>query len=95
MDDLKCLKCATKCVIIPDGNYNSYDLLSVLNKSLSDYDDIFWNIHFSLNILEGASGTKTIILAPYPNYIDKIINISTPVASLPKPGFNGILLIVD
>ena len=42
-----CQKNLSRCVIIPDGNYNSYDLLTVLNKSLSSCDDIFSKIHFS------------------------------------------------
>jgi hypothetical protein len=76
LDNNDCQKCQTKCVIIPDGNYNSYDLLTVLNKSLSDNNDIFSKLYFSLNILAGGSGTKKVILEPYPNAIEKILNIT-------------------
>jgi hypothetical protein len=71
-----CLESALKCVVIPDGNYNSYDLLRILNQELSKFDDNFSMIYFSLNILEGGSGTKKVILQPYPNFFDKIKNIT-------------------
>lgn len=70
-----------KCVVIPDGNYSAYDLINVLNRELSRDSETFSMLHFSLNILAGGSGTKKVILEPYPNYADKVLNISLDFSS--------------
>jgi len=72
---------AVKCVVIPDGNYSSYDLINVLNRELARDSDAFSMIYFSLNILSGGSGTKKVILEPYPNNIGMVLNISLDFSS--------------
>lgn len=73
--DNKLYHTGRKQVIIPDGNYNSYDLLNTINIELAKHGDLFLNISFSLNITDTCSGTNKIIIKP-DNNITNIQNIT-------------------
>jgi hypothetical protein len=67
----------SKIVIIPDGNYNSNDLITYINEFLCPKDEwnnminpnsIFSYIHFYLNITDNGSGSGKVTLEPSGKY---------------------------
>jgi hypothetical protein len=73
-----------KVVIVPDGNYNSGDLLDKINKLLAPVDsngslvnpnDIFSYIQFTLDITNSGSGTGKVTIQPTGANASRITNI--------------------
>ena len=73
-----------KVVVVPDGNYNSADLLDKINKilapvntdgSLVNPDDIFSYIKLTLDITASGSGTGKVTIQPDGERASQIANI--------------------
>jgi hypothetical protein len=69
-------KSENKLVVIPDGNYNSYDLLNTINIQLLKTGDIFSKIVFCLHSTDNGSGTNKVIIKPHIDAIHIIHNIT-------------------
>lgn len=63
-------------IVIPDGNYNSYDLLNTINLELSKKCEVFSKIIFCLHKTDKGSGTNKVIIKPQDEYVDVIKNIT-------------------
>jgi hypothetical protein len=83
-DDINIVKTADKIITIPDGNYNSNDLLQTINDLLSprnstgdllNSEDIFSYISLSLDITSSGSGSGKISIKPSGLRSDLIRNI--------------------
>jgi hypothetical protein len=73
-----------KMVVVPDGNYNSSDLLDKINKILAPVDtlgalvnpnDIFSYIKLTLDITASGSGTGKVTIQPDGELANRITNI--------------------
>ena len=73
-----------KMVVVPDGNYNSADLLDKINKILAPVDtlgalvnpnDIFSYIKLTLDITASGSGTGKVTIQPDGELANRITNI--------------------
>ena len=82
--DLNVIQTAEKVITVPDGNYNAGDLIQKINDllsprntdgNLSNPDDIFSYVSFSLDVTSSGSGTGKLIIRPSGIRSDLLRNI--------------------
>jgi len=86
---------ADKVIVLPDGNYNSADLLEKINTLLSTVEtgenDIFASVQLSLDITESGSGTGKVTIKPSGLNAERITNIMMDF----RRDINGVIDKVD